>query len=324
MKFSVVIPVYNAEKYLRECLDSVLNQTFGDWESVCVDDGSTDCSPEILDSYSAKDRRFVVVHQANAGEGGARNAGLQRVEGDWIIFLDSDDVLNVELLARLFEQIRRTPEVDLVKYGVVHFRDEEEICWQSRSSSRDVSTEKDLPSELLNSGVWSLAYRKSVVRGRYFSNLTIGADLVFVSACMGAVKSFVDSGVDGYGYRFCATSMSHKTRTPKMMKDTIDFRRLVFQNLLETGKRLDPGFLRRGLNQWLESTPALFYTKPARGEWGEIWQYWFDSLHIAQSMKIATPWQCFVLSILTKCRSRLLAGILCMIPYGLKRIGLHR
>ena len=90
--FSIIIPVYNVAPYLRECLDSVLAQTFTDWEAICVDDGSTDGSGAILDEYAAKDKRFRVIHQPNAGVSAARNKALDVAQGEWIWFVDADDV----------------------------------------------------------------------------------------------------------------------------------------------------------------------------------------------------------------------------------------
>lgn len=92
-KFSIIIPVYNVAPYLRECLDSVVEQAFTDWEAICVDDGSTDGSASILDEYAAKDRRYRVIHRNNAGVGAARNAGLEIAKGEWICFADGDDFL---------------------------------------------------------------------------------------------------------------------------------------------------------------------------------------------------------------------------------------
>ena len=91
--FSIIIPVYNVAPYLRECLDSVLAQTFAGWEAICVDDGSTDASGAILDEYAATDWRIKVVHQKNAGVSAARNAALDLAEGGYICFLDADDCL---------------------------------------------------------------------------------------------------------------------------------------------------------------------------------------------------------------------------------------
>ncbi|MFW5510256.1 MAG: glycosyltransferase family 2 protein, partial [Prevotella sp.] len=90
---SIIIPIYNVEKYLRQCLDSVVNQTYQDWEAILVDDGSSDSSPAICDEYAKKDSRFKVLHQANGGVSSARNIGLNKSHGEWLIFLDADDML---------------------------------------------------------------------------------------------------------------------------------------------------------------------------------------------------------------------------------------
>ena len=96
-KISVIIPVYNVEKYLRECLDSLLNQTFKDIEIICVNDGSTDGSLNILNEYASKDSRFIIINQNNQGLSAARNNGLNVAKGDYVAFLDSDDyILNSE------------------------------------------------------------------------------------------------------------------------------------------------------------------------------------------------------------------------------------
>lgn len=86
MKFSIIIPVYNVEKYLRQCLDSVLAQTYPDWEAICVNDGSTDSSPAILKEYADKDKRIKVIHQSNMGVSGARNTGIRESQGDYLFF----------------------------------------------------------------------------------------------------------------------------------------------------------------------------------------------------------------------------------------------
>lgn len=90
-KISIIVPVYNVEKYLRRCLDSIVTQTFTDWECICVDDGSPDNSGEILDEYAVKDKLFVIIHKENGGVSSARNAGFDTARGEWISFVDSDD-----------------------------------------------------------------------------------------------------------------------------------------------------------------------------------------------------------------------------------------
>lgn len=94
--FSIIIPVYNTDRYLCECLDSILCQKFVDWECICVDDGSTDNSGMILDEYKNKDNRIRVYHQKNLGVSAARNYGLKVALGEWISFVDSDDTIDSE------------------------------------------------------------------------------------------------------------------------------------------------------------------------------------------------------------------------------------
>ena len=102
-KVSVIIPVYNVEAYLRQCLDSVVNQTLKDIEIICVDDGSIDGSAAILEEYAAKDIRIKVLTQANSGAGAARNAGLAVAKGEWLSFLDADDEFAPAMLSEMVD-----------------------------------------------------------------------------------------------------------------------------------------------------------------------------------------------------------------------------
>lgn len=95
---SIIVPVYNAEKTLNRCVDSILSQTFDDWELLLIDDGSTDCSGELCNEYAAKDQRIKVFHKKNEGVSSARNIGLDNAKGKWITFVDADDYLNIESL----------------------------------------------------------------------------------------------------------------------------------------------------------------------------------------------------------------------------------
>ncbi|MCD7723533.1 MAG: glycosyltransferase [Clostridiales bacterium] len=106
---SVIIPVYNTESYLRQCLDSMLAQTLSDIEIICVDDGSTDFSPGILQSYGEKDSRIKIINQANKGAGAARNTGLEAAAGEYVFFFDSDDYLKENALEDMYS---RAQELD--------------------------------------------------------------------------------------------------------------------------------------------------------------------------------------------------------------------
>ena len=116
---SVIIPVYNVEDYLRQCIDSVLAQTFTDIEVILVDDGSTDSSGDICREYATGDARIRLIHKANRGLSSARNAGLEIARGSHVYFIDSDDLMTADCLERL-EQARRETGSDIVCGGYTH------------------------------------------------------------------------------------------------------------------------------------------------------------------------------------------------------------
>lgn len=119
---SVIVPVYRVEPYLCRCVDSVLSQTYSDFEVILVDDGSPDNCPMICDKYAEKDRRVRVIHQKNGGLSAARNVGLQAAQGQYIAFVDSDDCIHEKLLETLLVVLKET-DADFVKSNYIAFSD---------------------------------------------------------------------------------------------------------------------------------------------------------------------------------------------------------
>lgn len=117
MKISVIIPVYNTERYLEECLDSVIAQTFEAWECLLIDDGSSDRSGSICDRYAESDFRFKVFHTANSGVSAARNLGIEHASGSCIAFIDSDDTVDPGYLSVLHTSMVQD-DVDLAVCGM--------------------------------------------------------------------------------------------------------------------------------------------------------------------------------------------------------------
>ena len=111
---SCIIPVYNTQKYLHRCIESVLAQTFTDWEMLLIDDGSTDASGSICDEYAVKDKRIRVFHKENGGISSARNVGLNYAQGEWIFFVDSDDSLPKTSLESL---LSRSSDANIIAGG---------------------------------------------------------------------------------------------------------------------------------------------------------------------------------------------------------------
>lgn len=115
-KISIIIPMYNVEKFLQRCLDSVKNQTFSDWQAICVNDGSCDKTSEIAHEYAALDERFVVIDKENGGQSDARNLAMKHATGDFILFLDSDDFIHSQTLELTFGAAIQT-NADMVLFN---------------------------------------------------------------------------------------------------------------------------------------------------------------------------------------------------------------
>ncbi len=126
-KVSVIIPVYNASNYLKGCLDSVLKQSLIELEVICIDDGSTDDSLEILKKYGKEDFRIKIIHQENNGAAAARNAGIQIASGDYIAFIDSDDTIDLNAYEISYKKAKEL-DVDVLMFGEEKFSTPDTIC----------------------------------------------------------------------------------------------------------------------------------------------------------------------------------------------------
>lgn len=164
---TVIVPVYNVEKYLSRCVDSIINQTYKNLEIILVDDGSTDSSPAICDNYAKKDNRINVIHKQNNGASSARNAALDIASGDYIGFVDSDDYINRDMYASLLDSIVDSDsdmaicESEYVVNGVSDFT----AC--NVGLDCDEISARDFMREIINvsptmSVLWNKLYKKSV------------------------------------------------------------------------------------------------------------------------------------------------------------------
>lgn len=127
---SVIVPVYNAEKYLAECLESIINQKYEYLDIVIVNDGSTDSSRHICERYAKKDNRIRIIDKENGGNGDARNVGVENAKGEWIIWVDADDVIHPEQINILYE-IAKKRNIDIVVGNYLSFSDSDKLCMQS-------------------------------------------------------------------------------------------------------------------------------------------------------------------------------------------------
>ncbi len=144
-KISIILPVYNVADYLRQCLDSAVNQTLKNIEIICVNDGSTDNSPQILAEYAAKDKRVRVINQQNAGQGSARNNGLQHARAPYVYFADADDWLDLTMAEKLYNKISQT-DADVCLLGVTAYDESKQTLLHT--SYLDASFFKERPQEV--------------------------------------------------------------------------------------------------------------------------------------------------------------------------------
>ena len=190
-KVSVIIPIYNPGEYFIKCLDSVVNQTLVDIEIICIDDGSTDDSLNILEKYSMDDDRFVIFHQENRGAGAARNKGIENARGEYIVFLDSDDWIAKDMCEKLYEHAKRL-DVDLVLFDVIwyHKDNKEEIYtfFKDNEFNQDYNSfvfdRTFMPDKIVDPSrgvIWSKFYKTSFLKDNNikFSTYKIYNDVVF-------------------------------------------------------------------------------------------------------------------------------------------------
>lgn len=165
---SVIVPVYNTEKYLCECIDSILAQTYTDFEVLLIDDGSTDKSGEICDEYTQKDSRICVFHKNNGGVSSARNIGLENAKGEWVCFVDSDDIIPSDSLAFYEKALDDDIDFFFSKYRIL-FQNGDLRAEYKNNDNRDYSLEEFLPKMyIIKDGeylgfICSKLFRRSVI-----------------------------------------------------------------------------------------------------------------------------------------------------------------
>lgn len=174
-EISIIIPVYKVEAYLPACLDSVLAQTFPDWEAICVNDGSPDNCSVILAKYAQKDSRIKVITQENQGLSMARNNGLKQATGEYILFLDSDDFIHPQLLD-ICHTLAEKENADMVSFSFQHFSNEKEINVLPYNIDKVDSYITNMPlfyqkkrcKWKVSVNTWSKLYRKSLIENIQF------------------------------------------------------------------------------------------------------------------------------------------------------------
>lgn len=181
---SIIIPVYNNAKYLKECLDSVLSQTYTKLQVIAIDDGSTDKSGMILDQYALNDSRIEVFHNQNQGVSATRNFGLKQATGDFITFVDSDDLLEVDMYENLMDQFFKN-DVEIVHCGYKRIRlDGTSILVQGTNRIYEFSQTEGMlhfiKGDMFTGALWNKIYKSSILKNIYFDEpIKINEDVLF-------------------------------------------------------------------------------------------------------------------------------------------------
>lgn len=265
VKISIIMPVYNIEKYLKECLDSILNQTFRDYEIICVDDGSKDNSLNILNEYAKKDSRFKIISQENAGAGAARNNGLKLAQGEYVQFLDADDYFEPTMLEEMYNKAQEFG-ADLVVCSCRKVNEFGEIIensnpqWPIKLEAVPLNKPfnwKGFPEDIL----WmfcvipwnKLCKREMLVKNDIdFQNLSSSNDVAFghkVKICAEKIVVFDRQLIN---YRYNHVESISKTRA----KNTI--------NIIHSAKEVKDFLIKRGLYTELENAFIKAYKNHIR------------------------------------------------------------
>lgn len=228
-KISVIIPVYNAEKYLQRCLDSVCKQSLKEIEIICIDDCSSDNSLEILKKYSKNYKNLIVLHlEKNGGESAARNAGLALAQGEYLAFVDNDDELDLNFLEKLYQKAR-AENADIVKGEVM------EIGYNGKKTAvKQITAGGD--KWLFVTYWWCAIFKRAMIAENNISFSTkhiLGGDLLFLNQAIIAAKNL--QIVDGiyYNYYRREDSGDSKILSAEKMRSALEIYEMVTDNINE-------------------------------------------------------------------------------------------
>lgn len=328
MKLSVIIPIYNVASWLRECLDSVLYSKAceeNSLEVICVDDGSTDGSGEILDEYRECDKRIKVIHQKNSGVSTARNTALEIAGGDWIMFVDGDDVVRTGWLEEIRRAITEYPEADAIHFEHMQFNDGNEINWPKNEKREFISyVYRDVvPDVFLRGEFCCKVYSRKLIGSIRFRNRIRGEDSVFLVECMDRAQTIVAITGVIYGYRQRSGSQMHSNLTASNLQSS---GLCLFDQcqIWRKSKRKYSRSMWRKLSLFLTEFYSERFFGCEREIQNVVWPNWRDALLEIKTCQQFPVYNRVVLKVFAIFPYRITARILFYVPQWLKRKGIHR
>ena len=221
---SVIVPVYKVEEYLRQCLDSIINQTYKNLEIILVDDGSPDKCGEICEEYAKNDSRITVYHKENGGLSDARNYGMQRSHGEYITFVDSDDVIKTNLAEALMAVTEKydsdmavCPPHESAYDSSLHDFSSGEKIYTGCIDTEDALRKLLYQEEIFNTSAWGKIYRRGVIEGIEYPKGIFVEDLATTYRIMLNCRTVSFTSEKLYGYRLRHDSQLHMKYSPKML-----------------------------------------------------------------------------------------------------------
>ena len=242
---SVIIPVYNVEPYLEQCLDSVVNQTYKNLEIICINDGSTDNSLKILEKYQKKDNRMKIIDQKNKGVAAARNAGLDAATGEYITFVDSDDYLELNAYEEAMKVMLKTNNVDIVEFNVNVFSEDSNPVTINRTNCTAKFFENIFNAKASAPSVWNKVFKFDRIKKMNirFPNGLVNDDTFFSTAAVMCSNNTTFINIPFYNYRIFGNSITGtQANSPRAMHIYYNYDALVefakIHNVLEKYKNL--------------------------------------------------------------------------------------
>ena len=241
--FSIIIPVYNVKEYLEKCLESVLSQSFEDFECILIDDGSKDGSSELCDKLAAQDSRIHVVHKENEGVAIARNTGIRMAAGDFLMFLDSDDTFSLDLLEMSASKLKQTNS-DILVFGYQRVKDNGMSIYQS------LPEENCSITSLLNDGydlsflLWNKIYAKKLFDGidlERLKGITFSEDSILTIDLLSKSDKICFLPILGYNY-LCRENSATQGMTAKHNLDELKATRII-ADIFSTTENKNPRIL---------------------------------------------------------------------------------
>lgn len=247
-EISIIIPAYNEEKNIARCLNSILAQTFESFEAICIDDGSTDGTADIIKSFAKKDDRIILLKNPDKGVSSARNFGIENARGNYIGFVDSDDFIQPQMYEFLHRAVTENNcDFSVCKYKKTNEIKEKIFEYKAENFYPENFIENFDETELVFSSAWTKLISKKFLKDIRFKNFKIGEDTIFNSELYSKSSSSILVNAELYTYYINTQSVSFTELWSEKWFDLLQTRFFSYDILKEKNKALSSFYLERGM-----------------------------------------------------------------------------